>query len=131
MLYRQVLLDLGEPAASYVSELSRRRRERLADEMRAVYALLEQHGASELLAAMALAGETSVYGADYLQALLAPPNAAPDSAKTLPAFPMLIVPTQAEVDRLLSSYEALVQVDIAGPESLPAFLVGMAGEAAR
>ncbi|GAC1482519.1 MAG: hypothetical protein NVS2B11_08010 [Acetobacteraceae bacterium] len=116
MLYRQALLDLGEPATSYVSELSRRRRERLADEMRGVYALLEQHGANELLAAMALAGETSVYGADYLQALLAPPNAALANARTQPALALLVGPTQAEVDRLLSSYEALVHVDIAVPE---------------
>lgn len=129
MLYRQALLELGEPATSYVAELSRRRRERLADEMRAVYALLEQHGRDELLAAMALAGETSVYGADYLQALLAAPP--PPAAGTSPGVGTLALPTQAEVDRLLSSYEALVQIDIAMPEAAPAFLVGTAGEAAR
>ena len=128
MLYRQALLDLGEPAASYVSELSRRRRERLAEEMRSVYALLEQHGRADLLAAMALAGETHIYGADYLQALLAAPQPA---IGTSPMAAALALPTQAEVDRLLSSYEALVQIDIAMAESAPAFLAGLAGEAAR
>ena len=128
MLYRQALLELGEPATSYVSELSRRRRECLAEEMRAVYALLEQHGRGELLAAMALAGETSVYGADYLQALLAAP---PPPVANAGTAPMLVLPTQVEVDRLLSSYEALVQIDIAMAEAAPAFLVGSAGEAAR
>jgi len=131
MLYRQALLDLGEPATSYVSELSRRRRERLADEMRSVYALLEQHGANDLLAAMALAGETSVYGADYLQALLAAPQPPAADAGTSPMLMTLALPTQAEVDRLLSSYEALVQIDIAMTEATPAFLAGWAGEAAR
>jgi transposase len=131
MLYRQALLELGEPATGYVSELSRRRRERLAEEMRAVYALLEQHGAADLLAAMALAGETSVYGADYLQALLAAPGPHAANAGTSPLPTTLALPSQAEVDRLLSSYEALVQIDIALAEAAPTFLVGAAGEGAR
>jgi hypothetical protein len=99
--------------------------------MRAVYALFEEHGAADLLAAMALAGETSVYGADYLQALLAAPG--PQAANPGPSpMPMaLALPAQAEVDRLLSSYEALVQLDIATAEPVPAFLVGAAGETAR
>lgn len=131
MLYRQALLELGEPATRYVSELSRRRRERLAEEMRSVYALFEQHGAAELLAAMALASETEVYGADYLQVLLASPNVAPAGAGTLPALTLLALPPQAEVDRLLSSYEALVQVDIAVPELLAAGRTNEAGEVGR
>jgi transposase len=131
MLYRQALLELGEPATSYVGELSRRRRERLAEEMRAVYALLGQHGASDLLAAMALAIEASVYGADYLEALLAVPGPYAANAGTSPMRTTLAAPTQAEVDRLLSSYEALVQVDIAMAEAAPTFLVASAGEAAR
>ena len=131
MLYRQALLELGEPATSYVSELSRRRRERLAEEMRAVYALLEQHGRGDLLAAMALAGETRVYGADYLEALLAAPPPPAADAGALATMATLVLPTQVEVDRLLSSYEALVQVDIALTETLPVFLAGWAGEAAR
>jgi transposase len=131
MLYRQALLELGEPATSYVSELSRRRRERLADEMRAVYALLEQHGAAELLAAMALADETSVYGADYLRALLAAPPPPAADASASPIMATLALPSQVEVDRLLSSYEALVQIDIAMTEAAPAYLAGLAGEGAR
>jgi transposase len=130
MLYRQALLELGEPATSYVSELSRRRRERLAEEMRGVYALLEQHGRGELLAAMALATETSVYGADYLQALLAAPLP-PAAAGTSALLTTLALPSQAEVDRLLSSYEALVQIDIAMTEAAPTLLVGAAGEGTR
>ena len=105
--------------------------ERLAEEMRAVYALLEQHGRGDLLAAMALATETSVYGADYLQALLAAPPPPAADADSSPMRTALALPTQAEVDRLLSSYEAWVQIDIAMTEAAPAFLAGLAGEAAR
>src|SRR6185437_1671506 len=74
MVYRQALLDLGEPACSYVAELSRRRRERLADEVLGVYALFERYGSADLLAAMALATEAGVYGADYLGLVLAAPG---------------------------------------------------------
>lgn len=105
--------------------------EHLADEMRGVYALLEQHGANELLAAMALAGETSVYGTDYLQALLAAPPPPAADASASPTMATLVLPSQVEVDRLLSSYEALVQIDIAIAEAAPTFLAGVAGEAAR
>jgi len=52
-------------------------------------------------------------------------------AGTSPMLMTLALPTQAEVDRLLSSYEALVQIDIAMTEATPAFLAGWAGEAAR
>ncbi|HET8626983.1 MAG TPA: IS21 family transposase [Thermomicrobiales bacterium] len=107
MVYRQALLDLGEEAYRYVAELSRRRRERLADEVLGVYALFERYGRAELCAAMALAAEAGVYGADYLGLVLA----APGQAAAPAALP---VPTQAEVDRLLSSYEAFVGREPAG-----------------
>jgi hypothetical protein len=46
MLYREVLLELGEIARSYLSELSHRQRSRLGDEVREVYALYERCGAA-------------------------------------------------------------------------------------
>jgi hypothetical protein len=48
MLYQEALLRLSEGAAHYDSELPRRRRDRLREEIVGVYALLEQHGANAL-----------------------------------------------------------------------------------
>ena len=110
MLYRDALLGLGEPAVTFLSALSYRCRDRLGPEVLAVYALLEQHGAAELVAAMELACAAGSYHADALRVLLAAPRPATRCA------PLILpdVPTQAEVDRLLSVYEAWVEVDDAG-----------------
>jgi hypothetical protein len=115
MLYREVLLGLGGAAPTFLTALSHRQRARLQAEVRAVYALYEQHGTDALLAAMALAGEAGAYSADALALLLAgsPPGA---TTSTPPPLTLPGVPSQAEVDRRLSVYEALVQVDEALPE---------------
>ena len=107
MLYRDALLGLGEPAVSFLSALSYRCRDRLGPEILAVYALLEQHGAHELLAAMELACAAGSHHADALRVLLAAPRPATRCA------PLVLpdVPPQAEVDRLLSVYEAWVEID--------------------
>ncbi|HEX5501819.1 MAG TPA: IS21 family transposase [Thermomicrobiales bacterium] len=114
MLYRQALLELGEPAAAFMTELSRRQRARLGPEVLAVYALLEEHGVAALLAAMARAAGAGRYSAEALGALLG-------RARARPAIPPLAlpgVPSQAEIDRPLSAYEALVQVDVAREEAV-------------
>ena len=112
MLYREVLLGLGGRAPAFLGELSRRRRERLQAELLAVYALYEQHGAADLLAAMARADDAGTYSADALTLLLSTPRAAAPPPAPLP-LPEL--PPQAAVDRLLSSYEAWVHIDVALP----------------
>ncbi|MCA1599707.1 MAG: hypothetical protein LC769_11970, partial [Chloroflexi bacterium] len=107
MLYRQALLDLGGCATLFIQELSRRYRDRLGPEVLAVYALYERYGKTELLTAMELAGQAGSYSAAALESLLA-------TVPVLPPLPPLVVPgvpAQAEVDRLLSSYEAWVYVD--------------------
>jgi transposase len=113
MLYRDVLLALGGVAPAFVSELSYRHRDRLRDEILAVYALYEQHGAADLLAAMALAAEAGSFHADALRGVLTTP-----STPSLPHGTLVLagVPAQAEIDRLLSTYEAWVEIDVAAPE---------------
>jgi transposase len=113
LLYREVLLDLGGHAPAFLGELSRRQRDRLREELLAVYALYERHGADELLAAMALADAAGAYSADALALLLATP---PQAARPVAPLRLPGVPSQGEVDRLLSAYEALVRVDVALPE---------------
>jgi transposase len=107
MLYREALLGLGPVAQQYVSELSRRQRAHLGTEVLAVYALYERCGAAELLAAMELAQAQGAFGAAYLGALVSAPvpEPAPSAAwLVLPAD----VPSQRDIDRELSAYEAYV-----------------------
>ena len=113
MLYREVLLGLGGRAPAFLAALSRRQRARLREELLALHALHERHGADELLAAMARADDAGAYSADALALLLAAPSAA-----NPPAVPLHLpgVPPQEAVDRLLSADEALVRVDVALPE---------------
>jgi transposase len=113
MLYREVLLGLGGVAPTFLSALSQRHRARLTDELVAVYALYERHGATELLAAMARAERARAYSADALAVVLVTPGGAVPPA---PALFLPGVPTQAEVDRGLSVYEAWVQVEEVVPE---------------
>ncbi len=114
MLYRDVLCGLGGHAPTFLAALSRRHRARLREEVLAVYALYEQFGADNLRAAMALADEAGTYSAAALALLLDAPRSVPPP---LPSLPLLGVPTQAEVDRLLSVYETWVQVDVATPDA--------------
>jgi transposase len=111
MLYREALLRLGKGAAQYVSEISRRRRDRLQEEILTIYTLLEQHGAEALVAVMEQAATQGVYGAEYLDTLLHP-DRAPTVA--LPALSLLALPSQEEIDRELSLYEAFVTISAGG-----------------
>lgn len=113
MLYREVLLGLGGVAPTFLSALSHRHRARLADELVAVYRLYEGHGATDLLAAMARAEAARAYSADALAVLLVTPPLAP---LAMPTLFLPGVPTQAEVDRGLSVYEAWVQIAEVVPE---------------
>jgi transposase len=113
LLYRDVLLGLGGRAPAFLSALSRRQRARLREEVLAVYALYERYGAGDLLAAMALAEEAGASSAAALALLLAAPRPVPPHA---PVLRLPGVPTQAEVDRRLSVYEAWVHIDVAQPE---------------
>ena len=113
MLYRDILVALGGVAPVFVRELSYRYRDRLRDEMLALYALYEQHGAADLLTAMALAAEAGSFHADAVRSVLAVPSTPPVIHGTLVVAG---VPAQAEIDRLLSSYEAWVEIDVAEPE---------------
>lgn len=105
MLYREVLLGLGDPAPAFLTTLSQRHRDRLQEEILAIYALYEQHGAVALRQAMTRAMAAGAYQAEALALLLAAPSA------SAPVLVLPGIPAQAEVDRALASYEAWVQVE--------------------
>jgi hypothetical protein len=106
MLYREVLLELGDVAQVYLSELSQRQRSRLSDEVLDVYALYERCGAAELLAAMELAHAQGAYGAAYLRALVSAPEVGSPSQPI--ELTLADLPSQSEIDRALSTYEVFV-----------------------
>jgi Mu transposase, C-terminal domain len=106
MLYRDVLLELGDVAREYLSELSHRQRHRLGDEVLDVYALYERCAAAELLAAMELAHAQGAYGAAYLGALVSAPEAEPPTQML--QLTLTDLPTQTVVDRALSAYKIYV-----------------------
>jgi hypothetical protein len=128
MLYREALLQLGQTAKWYVSELSHRQRAHLREEVVGVYTLSQQIGAERLLALMEYATERSAYSVDYLLALkelserptwpaLFPPlpaaarlPVAAAGSATAPAA-LVGIPPQDEVDRALGVYEHYVPVD--------------------
>jgi transposase len=112
MLYRQTLLDLSQEAEWYVSEVSRRRRERLRQEVLATYALLMLHGRDALAGAMGRADAQGIYGHEYLEVLLAP---APVGLVPQPSLPVDL-PSQDEVDRRLEQYESFVTVSAGSPQ---------------
>ncbi|MFL5336050.1 MAG: IS21 family transposase [Geminicoccaceae bacterium] len=114
MLYRDALLGLSPLAEPFLSELSRRHRAQLGPQVLAVYALYQEFGASELLAAMALAHQAGTCSAEALALLLARPVGPPAvQPLVLPG-----VPSQAAIDRPLSHYEALVYVEVGTPAAL-------------
>jgi transposase len=108
MLYRDVLVALGGHAPAFISELARRHRADLADDMRTLYALYREHGPDRLLAAMALADALGRYRAATLLPLLGEPVL--DTALPLA---LAGVPQQEAIDRDLALYEACVLVDAA------------------
>jgi betaine-aldehyde dehydrogenase len=114
MLYREALLDLGEVAQRYVSELSHRKRAQLRQEILSIYALLEGYGAAALQAAMATAERVPAYGAEYLNALLRRTATQPYSPRGTLALRLKGVPDQTEIDRQLSLYEAYVRREPVG-----------------
>jgi len=105
MLYRAALLELGEGAARYVSEVSRRQRAHLREEVLGLYTLVTEHGAPAVLAAMAQAERFNGYGVAYVSALLTAPQ---HPLTTTHLLPLIGVPPQAAIDRQLSLYEAYV-----------------------
>jgi transposase len=106
MLYRQALLELSPEAGQYVTEVSHRRRERLREEILATYALFMLHGRDALVEVMEQADARGIYGAEYLEAILA---AASTSRMLHPPLPVDL-PSQEQVDRHLEQYEAFVTV---------------------
>jgi transposase len=110
MVYRDWLCGLAPTVSSYVCELCHKRRADMKEQLLALYELAQDNGNADFVAALELAAEQHMYGAEYVRALLAPPTpSAPDEAAQERANRLLAcVPTQQNVERDLAQYERYV-----------------------
>jgi len=117
MVYRDWLCDLAPAVNVYVRELCHKRRAEMKEQMLALYELAQELGAADFVAALELAAEQHMYGAEYVRAIVTVPRAsAPDGTTQLQMSALLpSAPTQQEVERDLTNYEQYV----ANREQLP------------
>ena len=110
MVYRDWLCDLAPVVSSYVRELCHKRRSEMKEQLITLYELAQDSGLADFVAALELAAEQQMYGAEYVRAILAPPvPPAPDEAAQARVNHILSgVPTQQEVERDLAQYERYV-----------------------
>lgn len=110
MAYRDWLVQLAPLVATYISQLCRTRYAEMEPQILALYQLAQQDGGAAFCAAVELAHDQQLLGAEYVQAILTQP--APlrlplrtDLAAHLPTA--LHLP-QPEVERSLAHYEQYV-----------------------
>jgi transposase len=108
MVYRDWLCELSVSSQGYVRDLCQKRRGEMNQQITQLYDLAQQQRLADFVAALELAAEQQMYGAEYVQAILAQPvHATPKQAAFLEgALPF--VPTQQEVERDLAQYEHYV-----------------------
>lgn len=110
MVYRDWLLSLSASAAEYITLLCRKRYAEMDGQIAALYALAQQVGRDEFLAAVELAAEQQTIGAEYVSALVERPR--PRPARPALDAEMLLrladAPPQRAVERDLAHYEQYV-----------------------
>jgi transposase len=110
MVYRDWLCSLSPVAMSYVHEISPKRRKEMHQQMIALYDLAQEIGKADFVAALELAAEQQMYGAEYLRAIVSMPSV-PQSTGPAQADSdvlTLVCPPQPEVERDLAQYERYV-----------------------
>lgn len=107
MVYRDWLIGLSAVAEQYVAALCHKRRADMHPQMIALYDLAQEAGQADFLAALELAAEQQMYGAEYLRAILRADT--PRALDSSPPNPLqALAPTQAAVERPLAVYEQYV-----------------------
>lgn len=72
-LMREHLLELGQPAFDYLTELVHRRPRLWLDDVVRLHALLQRHGPRAVREAFVVAHEKQLFGAEYVEQLVRPP----------------------------------------------------------
>jgi hypothetical protein len=113
MVYRDWLVALSSEVAEYVSEICRKQRESMNEQMLGLYDLAQNLGTAEFMAAVQLAGEQHLFGMEYIRAIATRAGAGSKLAETKSkplALPggMGQQPVQFQVERQLADYERFV-----------------------
>src|SRR6266568_8495820 len=110
MVYRDWLCSLSPVVMRYVHEISHKRRKELNPQMIALYELAQELGKADFVAALELAAEQQMYGAEYLRAIVSLPlaSASNGSAQATSGPLGFSGPSQPEVERDLAQYERYV-----------------------
>lgn len=114
MVYRDWLVGLSPAVAGYVARVCHKYYDKMDAQILRFYALAQEVGAADFVAAVELVAEQEVIGIDYVQALLHSPRFARPAHKPAPSemanppAAWLVAPAQAEVERALSHYERYV-----------------------
>jgi transposase len=110
MVYRDWLCSLSPVVMSYVHEISHKRRKAMNQQMIALYDLAQEIGKADFVAALELAAEQQMYGAEYVRAIVSLPSSLvpAGSAHIPPDALALSAPSQPEVERNLGQYEQYV-----------------------
>ena len=82
----------------------------MKEQLPALYDLAQDSGLADFVAALELAAEQQMYGAEYVRAILEPPSSlTPDESAHVRVNQLLAsVPTQQDVERDLAQYERYV-----------------------
>ena len=110
MVYRDWLCSLSPAVTSYVHEIVHKRRKEMKQQMIALYDLAQDIGKADFIAALELAAEQQMYGAEYLRAIVSLPSPlAPPASAQVPSDALALSgPSQPEVERDLAQYEQYV-----------------------
>jgi transposase len=110
MVYRDWLCSLSPVVLNYIAELSHKRRRELGEQVLTLYDLARESGTGDFVAALELAAEQQMYGAEYVRVLLGLPSVPvpQGAAKTAGAPLEFAAPAQHEVERDLAQYEHYV-----------------------
>jgi hypothetical protein len=101
MAYREKLLELATPTASYVAEICRRDRNSMNQQILKLYALWEEAGNERFVEAIRFCHESQVYGSEYVELMLRIPEDEEPVAELL----LSGQPVQSEIDRDLAVYD--------------------------
>src|SRR2546421_908162 len=110
MVYRDWLCSLSPVVMRYVHELSHKRRSEMNPQMIALYDLAQEIGKADFVAALELAAEQQMYGAEYLRAIVSMPSPAVSSERAQADSDVLTLVSlpQPQVERDLAQYERYV-----------------------
>jgi transposase len=111
MVYRDWLVKLSPVVADYISEICHKQRETMNEQMVALYELAQSLGQAELVAALQLAAQQHLYGAEYVRAIGVKSQSDLTShcgSQTPLPGGLSAQPVQAEVERQLADYERFV-----------------------